>query len=267
MNGRRRCDDMKAQLDTVSDQIKQAERAQHDRQHELTAAAAVGAPSASSVDAKPRKSRSKSPELNPRSESPAGKSDDSAANAPSGHQDKKRKRVSEKSPDPENNVSPKEDREQMRQRATEREGVKKASKQLPVKKLSKKLPDGKKRKHAAGDIAADSARGRHSPADKEEVEEGVAAKEGIPGMEAFKELPQLKKKRHLLYKQLQEARQQVPSCCSMDLVFLVISIIFVSIIYWFGVCSHRTLCKDSCAHRPSCFCCCTVCIVFQLFFC
>lgn len=222
MNGRRRCDDMKAQLDTVSDQIKQAERAQHEKQHELPAAAApAGTASASSGYAKPRKSRSTSPELNPRSDSPAGQPNEPAARAPSGHQDQKRKRDLDKSPDPGDDLGSKEDREQARERATQREGVKKASKQLPAKKLSKKVPDGKKRKHAAGDIPAETARGRHSPDDKEEEEEGVASKEGTSGMEASRELPQLKKKRHLLYKQLQEAKQQVAPCCCINLVFLV----------------------------------------------
>lgn len=225
MNGRRRCDDMKAQLDTVSDQIKQAERAQHERQHELPAAAAAGTPSASSVDPKPRISRSMSPELDHRSESPGRQSDDSAAKAPSG---KKRKRNCEKLPAPGDDVSAKADREQMRQRAGEREGVKKATNQLPVKKLSEKVSDGKKRKHAVGDIAADAARGRSSSADEVKEEgEWVACKEGIPGMEASRELPQLKKKRHILYKHLQEARQQVASCCSMDMLILKIHVCII----------------------------------------
>lgn len=211
MNGRQRCDDLKAQLDTVSDQIKQAERAQHDEQHELAAAAATDHPSSSSIDPKPGKpKRSVSPDLNHRSESPARQPDDSAANAPFGNQDKKRKRHPEKPPDPKDSRA-KEDQEKKRDRASEREGVKKAAREPPSKKvpekLQKRLPGGKQRKHTAGDKTADSSEDRHSHADKE-VE--ALPKDSVQA-EDPKNLPQLKKKRHLLYKQLQEARQQVPS--------------------------------------------------------
>ena len=213
MNGRQRCDDMKAQLDNVSDQIKQAERAKHDQQHDLAAAAATEHPSSSSTGPKPGKpSRSVSPDLNHRSESPAKQPvDDSAANAPFGNQDKKRKRHPEKSPDPEKDSRAKEDQEKKRHRASEREGVKKAAREPPAKKvpekLQKKLPGGKQRKHTAGDKTADAAESRHTHADKEV--EGLP-KESVQA-EGPENLPQLKKKRHLLYKQLQEARQQVPS--------------------------------------------------------
>ena len=215
MNGRQRCDDMKAQLDTVSDQIKQAERAQHDQQHELAAAATTDNPSSSSIGPKPgTPTRSVSPDLNHRSESPARQPDDSAAKAPLGNEDKKRKRHSEKLPGPEKDSRAKADHEKKRRRAAETEGVKKAAREPPAKKvpeklpekLPKKLPDGKQRKHTAGDMTADAAQGRHSLADK-----GVEAlpKERLQA-EGPKNLPQLKKKRHLLYKQLQDARQQVP---------------------------------------------------------
>lgn len=229
MNGRSRCDDIKAQLDTVSDQIKQAERAQHEQQHESTAAAATVDPSSSSVNPKPGKpTRSASPDLNHPLEFPARQSDDLAANAPPGNQDKKRKRHSEKSPDPEEIFRAKAGQEKKRHRTAEREGVEKVTKELSVKKvlekLPKKLPDGEQRKHIAGDITADAAGGRHSLAAKE-VE--APPTEGVQA-EGTKDLPQLKKKRHLLYKQLQEARQQV-----------------LPLLHWFlsAVFSHQSLSK------------------------
>ena len=85
--------------------------------------------------------------------------------------------------------------------------------EVPVKKVSEKLPDGKQRKHIAGDIRADAARGKQGPTSKEEV----ASKEEVQAVKGPKDLPQLKKKRHLLYKQLQEARQQVPSLLQSSL--------------------------------------------------
>lgn len=209
MNGRQRCDDIKAQLDTVSDQIKEAERAQHEQQHDSNAAAVTVDQFSTSTHPKTgTPTRSVNPDLDHCSESPAGQSDDSAAKAPlPGHQDKKRKRRFETSPEPEKNIRAEEDQEKKRQRTAEREEVKTAIREVPVKKVSEKLPDGKQRKHKAGDIPADAARGRHGPTSKE----AVAPKEEVQAVQGPKDLPQLKKKRHLLYKQLQEARQQVPS--------------------------------------------------------
>lgn len=214
MNGRSRCDDIKAQLDTVSDQIKQAERAQHEQQHEMTAAVAAAAtvnPSSSYINPKPgQPARSASPDLNHLSESPAKQSDDRAAKPLPSHQDKKRKRHSEKSPDPEESSRAKDDQEKKRHRTAGREEVKRVTKELSVKKVPEKLPkkltDGEQRKHTAGAITAAAAGGRHSLADKEVQ---ALPTEGVQA-EGPKDLPQLKKKRHLLYKQLQEARQQVP---------------------------------------------------------
>ena len=214
MNGRQRCDEIKAQLDTVSDQIKEAERAQHEQQHDMTAAAGTADPSSSSIeqsrDTDPgrrsgRSTKSVTPvALGRPSTSPARQPEDLAAKVPSGKPEKKRKRDAEKSPDPETDSRSRQEQEKKRHRAGERDGTKKATRELPVEKL----PGSKNRKHTAGDKPANAARGGHSPASEEEAK--AAPKEGDQAAQGPKDLPQLKKKRHLLYKQLQEARQQVP---------------------------------------------------------
>lgn len=202
MNGRQRCDDIKAQLDVVSDQIKQAERAQHEQQHDLTAAAATAHSTSSSIDHNHTTSRASSrsvspPALDSRSASPARQDDDLETKVPGGKQEKKRKRTPESLPDPRS----KGEHEKKRHRAAERDGSKKTTRQVPIEEA----PGDKDRKRTAGDISAD-VRGGHRPAGKE-VE--AAQKKGNPAVGGVNELPQLKKKRHLLYKQLQEARQQV----------------------------------------------------------
>lgn len=213
VSGRRRCDDIKAQLDVASDQIKQAERAQHEHQHEPAAAAHPTSSSAEQKHASSRaSSRSVSPEaLNYPSESPARQLDDLKTKVPSGQQEKKRKRSPRSLPNPETEPRSREEQERKRYRAAGREGSsKKSTKEVPIEKA----PGGKHRKHTAGDISADPARGRHRPG-SEEVE--AAQKEGSQAVGIVNELPQLKKKRHLLYKQLQEARQQV--ICAFVTVF------------------------------------------------
>lgn len=210
MNGRQRCDDIKAQLDIVSSQIKQAEHAQHEQQHDMTAAAAAAtayAPS-SSADHNYTTSRASTrsvspPALDSRSESPSRQDDNLETKVPAGKEEKKRKRRPKSLLDSETDPrSKEEEQEKKRHRAAGRDGCKKATREVPIKEA----PGGKDRKRTAGDISANEARGRHRLAGEEVA---AAQKEGNPAVGVVNDLPQLKKKRHLLYKQLQDARQQV----------------------------------------------------------
>ena len=207
MSGRQRCDDIKAQLDAVSDQIKQAERAQHEQQHDTTAAAATAHPSSSALDrnhasSKALKRSVSPPVLDSRSESPAKQGDDLETKVPADKHEKKRKRRPDSLPNSETDLRSQEGQETKRHRGGEREGRKKTTREVPINKA----PGGKDSKRTAEDISGDAARGRHRPAG-EEAE--VVQKEGNQAVEGVNDLPRLKKKRHLLYKQLQEARQQV----------------------------------------------------------
>ena len=231
---RDRCDDIKAQLDAVSDQIKQAEHAQHEADSkpatpDATSPSDPAQPHATKIDKSKRSSRSSSPvdptgfdrsKRSSRSASPADPTDarDPAQNltrrqpegsqcheherAAGDHPKKKRKRAA---------VAPGDDEVQLREGSAER---------------AMSDSQGRKRRYKAGAAGNNGASPEEGPAerapggrrgDKEEEEElrgkrkqGGQVKEGVVSKAPQAgDLPGLKKKRHLLYGQLQEARQEV----------------------------------------------------------
>lgn len=208
MKGRQCCDDIKAQLDQVSDQIKQAEHAQHAEQRD-SATAVAPVPSSSAArqlhDAKHGRSRSSS-----RSVSPAALDDlrDQESNKLAPNREKKRKRDDHESSGSDSD-SGLRDKHHEKKRAgpPEARGSKKTAKELPVEKL----PGSKQRKAKAGDRKADAEGRRTSPVAPEEEDQAKArsTKDQDKAVGGPKDLPQLKKKRHILYKQLQDSRQQV----------------------------------------------------------
>ena len=207
MKGKQCCDDIKAQLDQVSDQIKQAEHAQHDSP---AAAAPV------SFSAAPRQLHDS---VHGRSRSSSRSVSPVALDNLRGHrsrklpskEEKKRKRNEQESFESQSDSGLRQQLDKKKKpRPPEDRGSKKTAKELSVEKI----PSSKQRKPKAGDINADAAsRGTSPAASDEEEHQGEArvtkVKDKLVGVS--KDLPQLKKKRHMLYKQLQDARQQV-SC-------------------------------------------------------
>ena len=213
--GRLRCDDIKDQLDATSDQIKQAERAQHAQQDEpnlKSTAPEPEQPHGSHLDRSKRSSRSASPadpddlrDLDQHHEASA------AEKLTAGVRQNKRKREAGNiGHDPEH-VS----REGSAERATA--GIQK-------KTNGSEARGGDKAQTRDGPSERVPPGSRSAKPDKEKQTRDLAKQTGrekrgeTPRAPQPGDLPALKKRRHLLYGQLQEARQEVCHLMSLHAI-------------------------------------------------
>ena len=221
MKGRQRCDDIKSQLDTVSDQIKQAEHAQHEQQRDSSRAAAKAVRPFSATTEPAQADEHSRSKRSSRSVSPApitDPKDHESEDRSHDKQEKKRKRHDHRSLEvsrPSDAVLAEDEQAKKRQRAPDSRGAnKKQTRELSVETLP-----GHRQRKGTEKMTADASEQGASPAAAFEEEEdkyrlpekdqGIRDENGGQAADGARELPQLKKKRHLLYKELQEARQQV----------------------------------------------------------
>ncbi|KAA6418527.1 MAG: hypothetical protein FRX49_11473 [Trebouxia sp. A1-2] len=204
--GRQRCDDIKAQLDATSDQIKQAERAQHAQQDEPNLKATTPEPEqpqGSHLDRSKQSSKTANPaDLNDLRNHDQHLEASVAEELTAGMRQKKRKREAGDighDPDP---VS----REGAAERATA--GIQKKTNGSEARggdeaqardALSERLPPGSR-------SAKPHTEEQRRDLAKQKIREKV---QKVPKASQAGDLSALKKKRHLLYGQLQEARQEI----------------------------------------------------------
>jgi len=204
--GRQRCDDIKAQLDATSDQIKQAERAQHAQQDEPNLKSTVPEPEqphGSHLDKSKQSFRSENPaDLNDLRDHDQRHEASAAEQLTAGVRQKKRKREAGDighDPDPMS-------REGSAERATA--GIQKKTNGSEARGGDKaQARDGSPERLPPGSRSAKphtEEQRKDLAKQKGREKRGETPKAPQPG-----DLPALKKKRHLLYGQLQEARQEV----------------------------------------------------------
>ncbi|KAL0017843.1 hypothetical protein WJX77_008034 [Trebouxia sp. C0004] len=203
--GRQRCDDIKAQLDATSDQIKQAERAQHAQQDEpnlKSTAPEPEQPPGSHLNRSMRSFREGPADLKDLRDHDQQNEASAAEKLTAGVRQKKRKRVAGDighDLDPVSREGSAERTTAGIQKKTNRPDARGGDKAQARDGSSERLPPGS---HSATPHTEEQRRDLAKLKSREK--RGETPKATQPG-----DLPALKKKRHLLYGQLQEARQEI----------------------------------------------------------